>query len=163
MALLLGGMMAATLASPLHAQATATPLTFQDLRAAMSRAAADGVLARLGTRLSCRPTPEPRLQLCTAPAVLGTARVTVTITLVDGRVGIALIAGQLPAEQIATWHADLSNRYGAVEPSRRPGQESFQWIRAGQMLRLTVRRETGGLVASVSLVDGALLDGLPPP
>jgi hypothetical protein len=34
-----------------------------------------------------------------------------------------------------------------------------QWVRRGRMLRLTWRLERGEKVASVSLVDGRVLDG----
>lgn len=129
----------------------------------MSRATADSVLARHGATLRCQPTREPRIAACSATATLDGQVATLTVSLVDGLIGVVLVAARLPAEQVANWHAALVEAYGDVAPQRRPGQESFQWIRGGQMLRLTVRRETAGLVASVSLVDGALLDGLPPP
>ena len=35
----------------------------------------------------------------------------------------------------------------------------MQWVRRGRMLRLTWRKERGDKVASVSLVDGRVLDG----
>ncbi|MCL4866461.1 MAG: hypothetical protein KJZ47_11235 [Gemmatimonadales bacterium] len=150
--------------SPLPAQAPGATLGFQGLRPAMSRTAIDSVLAGHRAQLRCQPTREPRLQACSAEATFaGGDRTTVTVHLVDNRVGIALIAARLPAERIADWHDELTRAYGDAPPERRPGQESFQWIRNGQMLRLTVRREAGGLVASVSLIDGPLLDGLPAP
>ncbi|MDZ4674942.1 MAG: hypothetical protein SGI84_10835 [Gemmatimonadota bacterium] len=148
---------------PVSAQSSQAPLTFRGLRAAMTRAGADSVLVRHGTSLRCRPTREPRIEACSAQATLDGQVATLTVSLVDGLVGIALVSARLPAEQVADWHATLVNAYGEVDPQRRPGQESFQWIRARQMLRLTVRREAGGLVASVSLLDGRLLDSLPSP
>lgn len=130
----------------------------------MPRAVIDSALARHRASLRCQPTREPRLQACSAAATLpGGDPATLTVHLVDNQVGIVLIAARLSAERIADWHDELSRAYGDVVPERRPGQESFQWIRNGQMLRLTVRREPGGLMASISLVDGPLLDGLPAP
>lgn len=129
----------------------------------MTRAAADSVLAGHGAALRCQRTPEPRLEACSAEATLDGQAAVVTVSLVDGLIGIALVSARLQAEQIADWHATLVGAYGDAAPQRRPGQESFQWIRSRQMLRLTVRREPTGLVASVSLVDGRLLDGLPSP
>jgi len=148
---------------PVPAQAP-PPLEFAGLRPGMTRAAAESVLRARGAPLACQATRQPRIQACSAvlPDSLAGPR-TVTLSLVDGRAGIVLVAGPASAETIADWHAGLVDRYGAVAVSRQPGQESFQWVRRNQMLRLTVRRESGGLVASVSLVDGALLDGLPSP
>ncbi len=155
--------LAAGTVSPAPAQAPPA-LEFAGLRPGMSRADADSVLRIQGASLACQPTRQPRIHACSAQLrdpVTGPR--TVTVSLVDGRAGIVLVAGPASAQTIADWHAALVDRYGAVGVSRQPGQESFQWVRRNQMLRLTVRRETGGLVASVSLVDGALLDGLPPP
>lgn len=155
--------LAAVLASGLLAQSPEPPLAFLGLEPGMHRATIDSVVAGHGGALRCRPTREPRITACSGQFSRSGATLTTTISLVDGRIGIALISTRLPAGRIADWHAELVGRYGAAAPSRRPGQESFQWIRAGRMLRLTVRREPGGLTASVSLLDGALLDGLPPP
>ena len=149
---------------PLHAQSPPVALAFRGLRPAMTRTAADSVLGTHRAQLRCQPTREPRLQACSAEVSLGDgAPASLTISLIDGRVGIALITARLSANRIADWHDELRRAYGEVAPQQRPGQESFQWVRADQMLRLTVRRESGGLVASISLIDGHLLDGLPPP
>jgi hypothetical protein len=63
---------------------------------------------------------------------------------------------------MAQWLADLSARYGTVEPRRTQGQATWQWVRQRQMIRLTTRLENGHRVVSVSLMDGPLLDGLDP-
>jgi len=158
LALVAGGL------SPLGAQSAGVALAFRGLRPAMTGASADSVLRAHEAQLRCQPTREPRMQACSAEANLGDGSpATLTMSLIDGRVGIALISARLPADRIADWHDELRRAYGEVTPQRRPGQESFQWIRADQMLRLTVRREAAGLVASISLIDGRLLDGLPPP
>lgn len=130
----------------------------------MSRAAGDSAVRRWGGQLRCQPTRESRITACsTELRPPGGGPLAVTLSLVDDRIGIALVAGAASPERIAGWHADLTARYGDSPVRRQPGLESFQWIRLGQMLRLTVRQEGGGLMASISLIDGALLDGLPPP
>ena len=53
----------------------------------------------------------------------------------------------------------LERSYGVVGASVQGGQWMLQWIRRGRMLRLTWRAESGGKIASVSLVDGRVLDG----
>jgi hypothetical protein len=156
--------LAAGLVPGLAAQEPATvPLSFQGIQPGMTWHSVESVVANQGGTLQCQATREPRLHACTARLTVAGDVLIVTLSLVDSRVGIALVTARLPAERIARWHAELVNRYGERQPTRHPGQESFQWIHAGQMLRLTVRREAGGLTASVSLLDGALLDGLPPP
>lgn len=150
-------------ASGLAAQSGHPPLEFLGVAPAMSRTAAVRLLDSLGVSLSCRPTREPRLTACEGRLAGTPEALGVTLSVVDDRVAIAMVSGRMPADRIAEWHADLVARFGEPVSTRRPGQESFQWVRDAQMLRLTVRREAGGLAASISLVDGPLLDGLPPP
>lgn len=150
--------------SPGAAQAPTGPLEFFGLRPGMSGTEATRVLAEREATLRCHSTAEARIQSCSAQLLDPDAGwLAVTLSLVDGDLAIGLVAATLTPVQTARWYEWLTSRYGTTEVYRRPGLESFQWIRAGQMLRLTVRRESGGLMASVSLVDGALLDGLPPP
>ncbi|HWN18450.1 MAG TPA: hypothetical protein VNO19_05990, partial [Gemmatimonadales bacterium] len=49
--------------------------------------------------------------------------------------------------------------YGRVGPRIQGAQWMLQWVRRGRMIRLTWRLERGEKVASVSLVDGHVLDG----
>src|SRR5690606_38990061 len=88
---------------------------------------------------------------------------SVTASMVDGAVGVALVSAALAPALVSDWHAALTDRYGDVPVQRRPAQERFQWSLDRRMLRLTVRREAARLPASVSLVDGRLLDSLPAP
>ena len=50
-------------------------------------------------------------------------------------------------------------QYGQVGARAQGTQWMMQWVRRGRMLRLTWRQERGDKVASVSLVDGRVLDG----
>lgn len=156
--------LAAGLVSLAGAQPAPHPLEFLGIRAGVSRAASEAILREAGATLQCQPTREPRLTACTASlTAAGGPALTVTLSLVDDRVGIALLAGPASPDRIARWYEALTASYGEAPVRRRGAQESFQWIQHRQMLRLTVRREGGGLVASVSLIDGPLLDGLPRP
>lgn len=156
--------LAAGVASPAVTQTPPRPLEFLGLRAGMTRAESEATLRASGATLQCQPTREPRLTACTAALTpVGGPVLTVTLSLVDDQVGIALLAGPASADRIAVWYETLTERYGEAPLRRRGAQESFQWIRNRQMLRLTVRREAQGLMASVSLIDGPLLDGLPRP
>lgn len=140
------------------------PFEVLGLSPGMAEEAATTAVRAHGGSLRCQPTAEPRLRQCSA-ALGQTPRgpVTLTLSLVDGQLAVALIAAILEPAAVGDWHAQLASRYGEVAPSRGPGQESFQWIAAGRMMRFTVRREAGRLMVSVSLVDGPLLDSLPAP
>ena len=88
---------------------------------------------------------------------------TVRGSLVDGAVAILIVRGSIGDAGLRDWRGALERRYGVSSPRRDHGQESWQWIRGRQMLRLTTRREPPGRVVSVTLIDGPLLDGLAPP
>lgn len=83
-----------------------------------------------------------------------------TGSLISGAAAILLLTAPAPDAEVSQWIAELSTRYGQVEPHRAQGQETWQWVRRRQMIRLTTRLEQGRRVVSVSLVDGPLLDGL---
>jgi hypothetical protein len=83
-----------------------------------------------------------------------------TGSLISGAAAILLLSAPAPDAEVSQWIADLSARYGQVDPHRAQGQETWQWVRRRQMIRLTTRLEQGRRVVSVSLVDGPLLDGL---
>ena len=85
---------------------------------------------------------------------------SVTGSLISGTAAILLLSAPAPDAEISQWLADLSARYGQVSPRLAQGQETWQWVRRRQMIRLTTRMEQGRRFVSVSLVDGPLLDGL---
>lgn len=164
MRLLILALLLAAGAVPARAQSAPAALEFLGLRPGMPQAAFADAVDALGGTVRCQPTSEPRMQSCSGRIPdPDSEALRLTASLVDGHVGVAMVAAPLAAERIGDWHDQLTRRYGDAPPRRSPGQESFQWIRDRRMIRLTVRRETGGLVASVSLVDGRLLDSLPPP
>jgi hypothetical protein len=85
---------------------------------------------------------------------------SVTGSLISGAAAILLLSAPVPEAEVTQWIADLSARYGQVDPHLAQGQETWQWVRRRQMIRLTTRMEQGRRVVSISLVDGPLLDGL---
>jgi hypothetical protein len=93
-----------------------------------------------------RPTGEPAIE--------------VTGSLVGGSVAVLLLAASVDDARLQRWVGDLSARYGRVTPQTPNGQSSWQWVRRQRMIRVTARAQPSGLVVSVSLVDGPLLDGL---
>jgi hypothetical protein len=80
------------------------------------------------------------------------------ISAVDSVASVITISGAVAADQLDRWRAAVERRYGRVDASVQGSQWMMQWVRHGRMLRLTWRLERSGRVASVSLVDGRVLD-----
>lgn len=146
----------------LHGQAS-SQIDFLGFRPGSSRAEAEAHLAAAGGSWRCAASRDPRITDCrgTMPSEAGI--LSLIASFVDGRLAIMLLAGPVDRKVLAVWREGLQTTYGSVTPRTDHGQETWQWIRQRQMLRLTTRREAGTQVASVSLIDGPLLDGLAAP
>ncbi len=83
-----------------------------------------------------------------------------TAALVDGHLAILVLRGALGEEGLTVWYRALASRFGWVTSTHDRGQDTWQWVRRGQMIRLTTREDRGARMVSVTLVDGPLLDGL---
>jgi hypothetical protein len=85
-------------------------------------------------------------------------RVEVWVSAIDSLAGVMTLSGRVDSLQLEQWREALQSRYGWV-PTRIQGpQRMLQWVRRGRMIRLTWRLEGNAKVASVSLVDGRVLD-----
>lgn len=80
------------------------------------------------------------------------------ISAIDGAAAIITVSGSVAADQLAYWRSTIERRYGRVDARAQGTQWMMQWVRRGRMLRLTWRIERGARFASVSLVDGRILD-----
>ena len=85
--------------------------------------------------------------------------VTLWISAIDSVAGIITLRADTPGDRLDRWRDGIVARYGKVGARAQGTQWMMQWVRRGRMLRLTWREERGGRVASVSLVDGRVLDG----
>jgi len=114
-----------------------------------------------GSALRCRGSKlDPRVIECRgtlASAVLA-APVELWISAIDSLAGVITISGLLRQSQLDEWRRQLQDQYGMVGPKVQGSQSMLQWVRRGRMLRLTWRLEGPGKAASVSLVDGRVLD-----
>jgi hypothetical protein len=81
------------------------------------------------------------------------------ISAIDSVAGIITLRSDLDVDGLEQWRSGLVARYGKVGARAQGTQWMMQWVRRGRMLRLTWRQERGDKVASVSLVDGRVLDG----
>ena len=85
-------------------------------------------------------------------------RVSLWVSAIDSVAGIMTLSGVVAPAQLDRWRYVLQERYGLVGKRVQGAQSMLQWVRRGRMIRLTWRLEAGGKVASVSLVDGRVLD-----
>jgi hypothetical protein len=73
-------------------------------------------------------------------------------------VGILTVSAGVTGVELDRWKGALERQFGVVDAKVQGGQWMLQWVRRGTMLRLTWKIEQGVRVASVSLVDGRVLD-----
>lgn len=120
------------------------------------------LLSRGGARLRCRQSrTDPRVHECRASLredQLG-ATVDLWVSAMDSLAGVMTLSARVEPLQLQRWREALEARYGRVGTRVQGSQSMLQWVRRGRMLRLTWRLERGEKVASVSLVDGHVLDG----
>ncbi len=114
-----------------------------------------------GGQLRCKQaTADPRVTECRGtlkdPRLGG--RVELWASAVDSAAGIITLSGPVATEQLAYWRRDVERRYGRVDARSQGNQWMMQWVRQGRMLRLTWRVDGSRKTASVSLVDGHILD-----
>ena len=114
-----------------------------------------------GSRMRCRQSRvDRRVNECRA--VLNDKEggsVQLWVSAMDSLAGVITLSGVLAPGQLERWRETLEESYGRAGPRVQGAQWMLQWVRRGRMIRLTWRLERGGKVASVSLVDGHVLDG----
>lgn len=152
----------ATPASAASSVADTTTLQFLGFRAGARLDELDAQLRRLGGgALRCkRSKVDRRVSECRArltnPGLSGVA--DIWISAMDSAAGIITISGAVLPERLDLWRQALQQRYGTVGTRVQGTQSMLQWVRRGRMMRLTWRLEGSGTIASVSLVDGRVLD-----
>ena len=158
--LLLVGAVRPALARPMPADTA--PLEFHGFRAGATLAELQATLQALGGgQLHCdRAKAERRVAECRASITdveLG-RNVSLWVSAIDSVAGVITLSSTVGADQLDRWRQVIERRYGRVDATVQGSQWMMQWVRRGRMLRLTWRIERGGKVASVSLVDGRVLD-----
>ena len=143
-------------------EADTVALEFYGFRAGASVAELQALVReRPGGALRCRQAQaDARVSECRGtlddPALGG--RVDLWVSSVNGVASVITISAQVEADRLDRWRSAVERRYGRVDASVQGIQWMMQWVRRGRKLRLTWRTERGGRMASVSLVDGRVLD-----
>jgi hypothetical protein len=112
--------------------------------------------------LRCRSARlDPRVSECRGrlPPTEALPEIEIWVSAIDSVAGVMTLAGRVDSVGLENWRRTLQERYGRVAQRRQGSQSMLQWVRRGRMIRLTWRLERSGQVASVSLVDGRVLDG----
>lgn len=153
-------------AAPAQSPSTgAPPLTFFGLRAGIPLSAtAEQIRILGGTVLACRSSrADPSVSDCRAqvrdPSRPDGHALDIWLSAIDSLVAVMTVSGGVAPEQLSLWREALQSAFGLPPSEGGDMQTMLQWIRYRQMLRLTWRGDDDGTVASVSLVDGPILDG----
>jgi hypothetical protein len=138
------------------------PLEFHGFRAGARLEELHALVQSLdGGRLRCdRAKADRRVSECRAVVndpELGGA-VNLWVSAVDSVASVITLSSGVGADQLDRWRQTIERRYGRVDATVQGSQWMMQWVRRGRMLRLTWRIERGEKVASVSLIDGRVLD-----
>ncbi|MEO8031261.1 MAG: hypothetical protein ABJC74_17640 [Gemmatimonadota bacterium] len=146
----------------LHAQtpAPAPPLQFIGFEVGQSLTGVAERSRALGGRLACkRSRTDSTLHECQAVMHDSSGReLRLWLSAVDSATSVMTLATRMTVTGLLRWQGELAEQFGSARERSRGRQHSLQWIRANTMMRLTWRPEAGGLMASVSLVDGGRLD-----
>ncbi len=84
--------------------------------------------------------------------------VSLWLSSMDSASGILTLSGPVTGEQLDGWKNELESAFGGVGARVQGPQWMLQWVRQGRMMRLTWRVDNNAKVASVSLIDGFVLD-----
>jgi hypothetical protein len=148
--------------SPASAQQDTSALQFRGFHAGASLDELAAVMRRSkGARLRCdRAKRDQRVSECRGAVSDSSIKaVKVWVSAIDSVAGVITLSAGMDSASLGRWRADLERRYGRVPVKTQGSQAMMQWVRRGRMLRLTWRTERGVPTASVSLVDGRVLDG----
>jgi len=162
LALLSLGASASASASSSPTPQDTSALQFHGFRAGARLDELDGLIRRLdGGRLRCnRAKRDRRVSECRGTvqdSAMGGA-VKVWVSAIDSVAGVITLSAGVAGETLDRWRQGIESRYGRVAAKAQGTQWMMQWVRRGRMLRLTWRTDRGERTASVSLVDGRVLD-----
>lgn len=150
-------------AAPATAQVSLPPLSFLGFEAGVRLEAMQMQVRALGGKgLRCdRSRRDLTVRECRATLFhpVSGRPVELWASTMDSAAGILTLSGPVNGIELDAWRSELVTAFGQVGAWVQGPQWMLQWVRQGRMLRLTWRIQQGENVASVSLVDGLVLDG----
>ena len=142
-------------------QQDSSALRFLGIRAGAPLQEISAEVGRRGGTLHCdQSKTDPRVRECrgTLPGAADQRGVAVWVSAIDSAAAVIALSAPVSEATLRTWRDQLTRHFGTVETATQGRQKMMQWVRRGRMLRLTWRPEGDGTTASVSLVDGLVLD-----
>ena len=165
--ILLSVTLGAVVAAPaVRAQSSAparemAPIAFIGFRAGAPLAEVRARVRELDGRLRCdQSKADRRVSECRGtivdPDLAGS--VDLWLSAIDDRAAVLTLSADVEPDELDRWRSRLEE-YGRVGAQVQGAQWMMQWVRQGRMARLTWRVQRKERVASVSLIDGGVLDG----
>jgi hypothetical protein len=114
-----------------------------------------------GGTLRCdRSRLDTRVNECRATLSMAdvSGPVELWMSAIDSVSGVLTLAGNFAPDEFDALRARLERRFGQVNAQVQGPQWMMQWVNSGRMMRLTWRAQQGVKSASLSLVDGHVLD-----
>lgn len=142
------------------------PLAFIGFRAHMPMSEAKSLATSGHGSLTCKATTDPRLRECTGqlPFPKLAQPFNLLVSSVRDTAAVIVLTATVRQADVENWVRALTEDFGRPNHTPKPGvSETWEWIRKGQMLRVSERITKGALEAAVTLTDGPLLDALGPP
>ncbi len=115
--------------------------------------------------LTCKATADSRMRDCTGRISVHEMDTPLELLIASVHDSAAVIVFSLHGGMapVAKWVTGLAAQFGRPNRQQHPGgRSSWQWIRAGRMLRVAQRGSGQQAEASITLTHGPLLDGLGP-
>jgi hypothetical protein len=151
------------LAAPLAAQSV-QPVAFDVYGfrpGATLREVSSAVRELDGGALRCdRSRLDTRVNECRATLSMAdvSGPVELWMSAIDSVSGVLTLAGNFAPDEFDALRSRLERRFGQVNAQVQGPQWMMQWVSSGRMMRLTWRAQQGVKSASLSLVDGRVLD-----
>lgn len=155
--------MLVVLAAPLAAQSV-QPVAFDVYGfrpGATLREVSSAVRELDGGALRCdRSRLDTRVNECRATLSMAdvSGPVELWMSAIDSVSGVLTLAGNFAPDEFDALRSRLERRFGQVNAQVQGPQWMMQWVNSGRMMRLTWRAQQGVKSASLSLVDGRVLD-----
>jgi len=141
------------------------PLKFLGFRVGMPFPTAQALIKTSGGKLNCAPAPGHAGLDCsgTLPYPGLSTALEVRIGSVSDSVTLVMLTARAIERVAPAWASALREDYGPPKDDLRPGvQESWQWSRGSQMLRIVERRGGKDEIESSLTLGSAPLPELPP-